>query len=313
MGFFNQTRLQHAPLIGLANRHYSTYSPCGIGMGCFDILYKPYVSAGVDGTGSVEFEHKLRQATGTYVNLTVEIQDIRRNVVQTIINHDHRSGNSNANGNPTNTNSESVGISYSGYGQVVFTWTGTNANVDAFIDDISIDAVFSSDQENEVNGSCPCRMETQDTVCGSAMGEQFTAIESISNESYSWAFEGTSGGTINTGLVSNDSTRSVDFVSTPRDYELRAVKSTTGHLTVRSINVQDVPTLAAEADTVCEGEIYTVDLTLNVAVLGRWNTPITELQSKRSPPLRPRTALSCPVPPPTLNSLLYKTIQAVLH
>lgn len=39
---------KHGPVVGLANRQYSASTHSGIALGCHDMIFKPYVFAGVD-------------------------------------------------------------------------------------------------------------------------------------------------------------------------------------------------------------------------------------------------------------------------
>lgn len=210
----------------------------------------------------ISFNHKLRNASGTYSNITVQIIDPSGTVRQTILDHDYRSGNSNANGNPTNTINENINITYTGYGQVVFSWSATGTNTDALIDDISIDGTEVADESTSVSGVCESTFTFRDTVCSGDQAVLYTAEYNISSETYTWAFSGGSAGTIDDNLTTNDSIVEVTFDTISGDYSLVATEAGTGNQVVWEIHVNPLPSVSYSIDSVCLEEAYTMDLTL---------------------------------------------------
>lgn len=215
-----------------------------------------------DATGEVNFNHKLRAASGTFSNLTVQIVDPHGIVKQTLLNHDYRSGGANSNGDPTSVQAAVLPITYSGYGQVVFSWTSTNTSTEAYIDDIVIDGSDASDPSTNSNGNCAALFTHRDTVCAGEQNVIYNTSYTQSSSTYTWSFTGQSAGTIDDQIVNNDSVVEVDFNTTSGNYILDAVESGTGNRTRWFIHVNSLPALGYAIDSTCLNESYTIDLSL---------------------------------------------------
>lgn len=224
-------------------------------------LISPYTK--FDGSGTISFRHKLLDQDGAYSNLSVYIIDPNGNIVQTVLDHTYRIVYVNVSGDPTNVQTESVAITYTGYGRVYFYWSYVLSDTRGYLDDISIDGTYSADASQESSGYCPALFELTDTVCANAQNVSFNALYDVAYESYTWSFSGTSPGTIDATVSTNDSEIQIDFSGTSGNFILEGLESTSGNKTRFSIHIPAAPGLSYSTDSVCEGEGWAIDLSLS--------------------------------------------------
>lgn len=223
-------------------------------------LSSPYME--FDGTGTIDFEHKMLNETGGYINLTVIIQDPSGATAATLLSHTYRLFYSSVNGDPTNNISESINISYTGWGKVIFSWTYLDATTSGFLDDISISGTYAADDNNESSGYCPAEMMVYDTICSGDQTVSFEALYNDASHTYSWSFSESAPGTIDATISSNDDEITVDFDTISGNFTLIAQESTTGHLTVYNLVINPLPNLTFEIDSICEEEPWEIELSL---------------------------------------------------
>lgn len=223
-------------------------------------ITSPYIE--FDGSNTIAFQHKLLAATGGYVNLTVRIIDPSGATAATVLSHDYRWWYMNVNGDPTDGTSESIAVNYTGYGKVQFTWSWLDASTNGYVDNISIDGDNAADGTQESNGYCPAYMEVYDTLCSASSNISYEALYNDISHTYTWTFTGTSPGTIDNSITSNDGEIELDVDSVSGDYILKAVESGSGHQTYYYIHVNPLPTLDYDIDSICLEEAYDIELTL---------------------------------------------------
>lgn len=108
-------------------------------------IYSPY--GNFDGTGTVSFKHKLTNNSGKHRRLRVYLLKPNGQVEAKIFDHTYINSYS-VNGNPSSTQAESIPVTWTGVYKVVWLWTGSKGHSRGLIDDIEIDAVYSSDPWN---------------------------------------------------------------------------------------------------------------------------------------------------------------------
>lgn len=223
-------------------------------------IMSPYVY--FEGTSTIEFQHKLEDETGGYANLTVSLVDPSGTTVQTILNHTYRFLYISINGNPETVISESINVNYDGYAQLKFYWTWYDAATNGYVDEISIGGSNAADGSQESGGYCPAVMEVYDTICSASSNVSYEALYNQASRNYTWTFTGSSAGTIDQSITSNDSEVELDVDSISGDYTLKAVESTSGHQTYFYIHVNPLPTIAYSIDSICLEEAYDMEITL---------------------------------------------------
>lgn len=240
------------------NRPLASAALNGIKGNC--ALYSPFMK--FSGSGSLDFDHKLMAATGESSALTVVIYDPSGAIVQTLGSHTYRSGNANASGDPTLGMSESYSITYSGYGRLGFVWAYTNSSTEGYVDNIEISGEYAADQTRESSGFCPAIMEVYDTVCSASSNLSLEALYNSPGNSYSWSFNGSSAGTFDYSISSNNAEVELDLDSTSGDFTILAIENATGHQTYYYLHVDPLPTLSYSIDSVCLEDPYAIQMTL---------------------------------------------------
>ncbi|GGH70709.1 hypothetical protein GCM10011318_12990 [Phaeocystidibacter marisrubri] len=223
-------------------------------------ITSPYIQ--FNGNSTIEFQHKLLNQTGGYINLTVTIIDPSDATAVTVLNHTYRFWYLNVGGNPTNTINESIPINYTGYGKVQFRWTWLDAYTNGYVDNISIDGTNAADGSQESGGYCPAYMEVFDTLCSATSNVNYSALYNDLSHSYNWTFTGASAGTIDKSISSNDGEIELDVDSISGDFILKAVESSSGHQTYYYIHINPLPTVDYDIDSICLEEPYDIELTL---------------------------------------------------
>ena len=80
-------------------------------------LISPFVD--FDGTGTVDFQHKLSATNGTDRTLTVTLVDENGNVAQTLLTYVYKRGGNTPNGSVTSTQTESINVTWNGVYQIL--------------------------------------------------------------------------------------------------------------------------------------------------------------------------------------------------
>lgn len=161
----------------------------------------PFLS--FQGTGSIDFAHKLNGMSGNYRDIKLELLTPGYQVVQTLYSHIYRQNGANANGNPSQPRRPSIPITWSGTYILRWSFSGSGGGKSlAMIDDISINATDVSNSSN-ANGYGYCRPDEThyDTICAGTTA-QYRVPHPIPSSHWEWDFfPPPSAGTLDTTLV----------------------------------------------------------------------------------------------------------------
>ncbi len=125
----------------------------------------PYTA--FDGTGTVDFTHRISYATGKYLRLRAYLIDDQGHLGAKIFDHKYRSYYQNVNGNPTHNMTESIPVTWTGTKKVVWYWTGAKTYARGLLDDISISGTYAADPWNWCKPVSPCVDSDGDGCCDS--------------------------------------------------------------------------------------------------------------------------------------------------
>lgn len=237
-----------------------------------------------NGTGLIEFKHKLDNNNGTHRELQIQLLDVNENVLNVIHSHvyiDSSSGTT-PNGNPTNVYQTSLPITFSGIYILRFNFISSGGSSFAMVDDISIDGQDMSDPNND-NGFGYCRADDVvcDTICAGE-NELYTVPYPVAGSDWNWSFFGATGARIDTSIVMGpeDTTAGLSWMyNSLGDYiliatEIKPPYNTTTYSVHYNIHVLEAPTLSWAIDSVCQGEMHTASL--NFTGEGPWDVTFND-------------------------------------
>jgi len=232
-----------------------------------------------NGSGFIDFRHKLDFANGTHRELQIQLLDVNENLVQVLHSHvyiDSATG-TYPNGTPTNVVQTVVPVTFTGIYILRFYFISSGGTSFAMVDDIFIDGQDMSDPNND-NGYGYCRADDYiyDTLCAGS-NELYTVPYPVSGSDWTWTFLGTSGGRIDSTLVfgQEDTTVGVSWdITASGDYILEATEikppyNTTSYSVEYNLHVLPAPTLTWSIDSVCQGDMHTATLNFGGAS-GPW-------------------------------------------
>lgn len=215
-----------------------------------------------NGTGMVEFRHKLTDNDGIDRSVTLWLYDQAERPVQAIYTHIYRQGNTAPNGNPTNVMNVSFPITWTGNYFVRWEFSGRGGKSLAMVDDISIDGVDVSDGSND-NGYGYCRPDDEvwDTVCAGELALHKVPYV-IPGSDWEWDFmPGFGVGLLDSTLVKGPKDSMVNIrwsYTAAGDYSMEATEirppyNTRTYSVWFYIHVLPAPTVELSVDSVCPG------------------------------------------------------------
>lgn len=214
-----------------------------------------------DGSNTINFDHRLTSESGSSIWLTVYLEDPSGTRTQ-VFSHYYRLLSYSVNGDPSNNQAATISTTFTGYARVVFEWSYIFASNSGYIDEIEIDADNAANSDDESNGYCPAIMTVNDTVCAGDLNVNYEALYADATHTYTWSFSGSSAGTLDQTITTNNQSIELDFDTVNGSFQLIAVESTSGHQTVFNIYVNDLPSLSYTVDSICLEEPYDIELTL---------------------------------------------------
>lgn len=237
-----------------------------------------------NGTGKIEFYHKLTVADGIYRELELVLIDKSDKVVQTVFNHVYIDSLGNyPNGNPTTPVLSSISVNWTGEYRLqwrVTSWGGTGF---AMFDNIVVDAMDVSDASND-NGYGYCKPDDviYDTICAGSL-YQHDVPYAIAQSDWTWTWLSGAGGTIDSTLVAGpvDTSIYVQWAYTASgDYileatEIRPPYNTTTYSVEMRIHVLPVPEVTLALDSVCPGAMHTASFGFTGSD-GPWTVTFTD-------------------------------------
>lgn len=237
-----------------------------------------------NGSGIIEFKHKLDFNNGTHRELQVELLDVNENPLTVLHSHiyiDSVSGTT-PNGNPSNTYQTTLPVTFTGIYIIRFSFISSGGSSFAMVDDIYMDGQDLSDPSND-NGFGYCRADdvVYDTICA-GVSDIYTVPYPVAGSDWNWAFYGSSGGTIDSTLVRGpeDTTAGLAWdMSAEGDYiliatEIKPPYNTTTYSVHYNIHVLLAPVMTWTIDSVCQGNMHTA--TLNFSGLGPWTVQFND-------------------------------------
>lgn len=226
----------------------------------------------MNGTGVIQFNHKLTSNSGTDRVLNLFIMNRDETYKLNIYSYIYIQGGINPNGPPTQTVSVSLPITLTGEFFLRWEFSGVGGNSLGMVDDIYIDAIDLSDGTND-NGYGYCRADDEvwDTVCAGELAVHKVPY-AIQASTWQWDFmPGAGVGLLDSSVVTGAKDTMVEVnwsYGASGDYQMEATEirppyNTTTYSVLFHVHVLPPPTVSLNITSVCPGDTAVAKILLS--------------------------------------------------